>query len=390
MFDVGRFLDELRCRTTPSLLAERDAVVAEQRRLRVRELALTRVLDERGAVDDALAARDGVSVRTVRETVECARALESLPAVAAAAYAGGLSDEQLHAVTQLADQDTDREWAARGPQVSPADLARLARAQRRPSVEDGRRRREARHLRMWWQRDRGMLAIRGELADVDGAVFEATINRMVDRMKPAKGEPWDSRDHRGADALVELCERFGEVESPAARSRPLLVVEVPLHGPAEVAGVPLPDAMVEALRATAAIEPVLVDDGVPVVHGTRASALSAKVTRAVVLRDGHCRWPGCDRRTGLQVHHLVPRSWGGDDEIANLAAVCTGGGTDHHARLVPHGPWLLEGNPNKPDGLRLTREDPRGDPRGSPGSAGRASTGSRRLRGRAGVVGTRR
>jgi hypothetical protein len=40
----------------------------------MRELAVTAVLDQRGAVDDSLAARDGVSVRSVRETVETARA----------------------------------------------------------------------------------------------------------------------------------------------------------------------------------------------------------------------------------------------------------------------------------------------------------------------------
>ncbi len=202
-----------------------------------------------------------------------------------------------------------------------------------------------------------MLSIRGELADLDGALFEATMNRMIDRMHPPKGQPWDSREHRAADALVELCERFADVESPVARSKPLVVVEVPLHGPAEVAGIPLPDAMVEKLRANAAIEPVLVVDGAPVAQGVRSTALPAKITRAVLLRDGHCRWPGCDRRTGLQVHHLVPRSWGGGDEIANLAAVCTGGGTDHHARLAPHGPWVLAGNPNQPDGLRIEALD---------------------------------
>ena len=69
----------------------------EQRRLRVEELAVTAVLDERGALDETTAARDGVSVDAVRERVETARALESLPAVAAAAYDGGLSDEQLGA-----------------------------------------------------------------------------------------------------------------------------------------------------------------------------------------------------------------------------------------------------------------------------------------------------
>ncbi len=355
MFDVDACLDELRRRATTSLLAERDQVVSEQRRLRVRELALTRVLDERGAIDDSFSARDGVTVRRVRETVECARALASLPRVAAAAHAGALSGDQLAAVTRLADAATDAEWAVRAPNVAPADLARLARAARPPSAEEGQARREARSLQMWWQRDRGMLAIRGELPDLDGARFEATVTRMVDRMRPAKGEAWDSREHRAADALVELCERFEHAESPTARVRPLLVVEVPVHGPAEVAGIPLPAALVESLRAGAAIEPALVDDGRAIRRGARSAALSPKLTRAVLLRDGHCRWPGCERRTGLQVHHLVPRSWGGSDEIGNLAAVCVGGGTDHHAQLVPHGPLVLTGDPNLPDGLRLER-----------------------------------
>ena len=81
--------------------------------------------------------------------------------------------------------------------------------------------------------------------------------------------------------------------------------------------------------------------------------LSSKISRAVLLRDGHCRWPGCDRRHGLEIHHLVPRSCGGTDDIANLAVVCA----THHRQLIPHGPWVLTGNPNQPDGLRLVRYD---------------------------------
>jgi hypothetical protein len=222
-------------------------------------------------------------------------------------------------------------------------------------MDEARARRAARGLRMWWQPDRGLLSIRGELADLDGSRFENTINRMIDRMRPAKGQPWDSREHRGADALVELAERFEDAEPPALRVKPLLVVHVPKDGPAEVAGIPLPDAMVASLRANATIEPVLVDDGAPVVVGARGQALSPKIVRAVLLRDGHCRWPGCDRRNGLQIHHLIPRSQGGNDDIANLAAVCAGGITDHHHKLIPTGFWHLTGNPNQPDGLRLER-----------------------------------
>ncbi len=309
MFELTAHLDGLRCQETAWLLARDRELEALERRVRVERLFVVRILDERGAIDEGATARSGVSVRTVRETVECARALESLPEIAAVAHAGGLSDEQLRAVTQLADESTDAEWARRAPKVSPSDLARLARSQQKPTVEDAVKRREARSWRWWWQPDRGMLSIRGELPDVDGALFEATLHRMIDRMHPAKGQSWDKRERRAADALVELCERFADVESPVTRSKPLLLVEVPLHGPAEVAGIPLPDVMVEKLRADAAIEPVLVADGVPVVRGAKTAALSPKITRAVLLRDGHCRFPGCDRRTGLQIHHLVPRSW---------------------------------------------------------------------------------
>jgi hypothetical protein len=116
-------------------------------------------------------------------------------------------------------------------------------------------------------------------------------------MRPAKGQSWDSREHCHADALGVLCDVYETAEPPVG---------------------------------------------------------AAKIVRAVLLRDGHCRIPGCEARHGLEVHHLRPRSWGGSDEISNLAAVCGSGG--HHGVLVPTGRWAL-GNPNQPDGLRLVRVD---------------------------------
>jgi hypothetical protein len=77
---------------------------------------------------------------------------------------------------------------------------------------------------------------------------------------------------------------------PRRASQPLLVVEVPLREPATVSAIPLPDAMLEQLRAGAVIEPVLVDDhGERIAIGRRRPALSPKLTRAVPVRDGHCR-----------------------------------------------------------------------------------------------------
>jgi hypothetical protein len=108
--------------------------------------------------------------------------------------------------------------------------------------------------------------------------------------------------------------------------------------------------LLEQLRANASITPVLVDDDGTVVSIGRATpGLPPKLRRAVLLRDTRCRVPGCGLRRGLQVHHLLPSTWGGNDVIANLAAVCRA----HHRLLIPHGLLALVGNPNLPDGLEL-------------------------------------
>ena len=137
MFDVADHLDELRSWPTERLETRRREVVRERRRLETEELTIVRVLDERGRIDTTVGA-DGESARVVREKVETARALESLPAVAAAAHAGDLSVEQLGSVVKLADEASDAEWAVRAPNVAPADLAHLARTRSTPSVEDAR------------------------------------------------------------------------------------------------------------------------------------------------------------------------------------------------------------------------------------------------------------
>jgi hypothetical protein len=377
MFDIGIHLDELRSWPTNRLLAHHEELLRDVRRLQLEDLDVLRVLDERGQIDVSVG-RDGESARTVAEKVETARALESLPAVAAAAHAGTLSDEQLTEVVKLADEETDAEWAARAPNITPATLGRMARTKSKPTVEESRARHAARSLWTRWDRGRGMLQVRAELPDVMGAKFEETMKGLVERMRPAKGQPWERRDRRAADALIQMCDAVtvaDRVDAPHLAAKPAFFVDVPPAGPAEIAGIPLPDAVVEQLRAGATIDPVLVDaDGAPVAVGRRTSSLSPKLVRAVMLRDGHCQCGNCDLRYGLQAHHLRPRSWGGDDTPSNLAMVASA----HHRLLIPHGPYALVGNPNRPGGLRMAHIDEL-----SPAEAAQVGLPPARARGRA-------
>jgi hypothetical protein len=356
MFDVGGHLDELRSWPTDRLEARRVELVKVQREARIEELDVLRVLDERGQIDVTVG-RDGESARTVLQKLETARALESLPAVAAAAHAGLLSDEQLVETVKVADEESDVEWAQRAPNMTPADLARKARTKTKPTVEESMARHAARHFWMRWNREHTMLQVHGELPDVLGVKFEATVDKLVEAMRPAPGSAWERRDRRAADALVQMCDAIDvaeKVETPQLAPQPLFCVDVPPEGPVEIAGIPLPDAMVERLRAGAKVEPVLLDaDGVPVAVGRISSSLSPKILRAVLRRDGHCRCGQCDLRYGLHVHHLRPRTWGGTDDVSNLATVAS----VHHPLLIPHGPYALVGNPNQPDGLRFKHID---------------------------------
>lgn len=351
MFDV--LVDGFRNHSTEWLEARRSELVDEQRRLHSEELAIICVLDERGRID-ARIGDHGESPQTVRQKLETARRLEHLPKIAAVACEGQPSDEQLDQVVQLANEESDAHWADRAPHIAPMELSRLARNANKPSTEDSLARQEARSLSLRWNSSKTMLRFGGAPPDVMGAQFEKTINDYMEERRPAKGASWDTFEHRAADALVALCESLGggDDQAPSWAARPVAQLHIPLSGPAEFAGVPIADSLLEQWRANVSVEPVVVDDdGVPVGIGRRCTFLSPKIMWAVLLRDHHCRICGSTR--GLQVHHLRPRTWGGTDDMSGLALVCS----TCHRPLIPHGPWALVGNPNQPDGLRRVHLD---------------------------------
>ena len=56
-------------------------------------------------------------------------------------------------------------------------------------------------------------------------------------------------------------------------------------------------------------------------HGATRS-IKASLRRAVLARDGGCTIDGCTSPYRLQVHHIVPRSRGGDHSAGNLTTLC--------------------------------------------------------------------
>ncbi|MGE5828268.1 MAG: DUF222 domain-containing protein, partial [Micromonosporaceae bacterium] len=116
------------------------------------------------------------------------------------------------------------------------------------------------------------------------------------------------------------------------------------------------------------IPAILGSHGEPLDIGRLTRVVPIGLRRALVLRDGGCRFPGCDRPAGwCDAHHLTAWADGGPTSLTNLALLCA-----RHHTLVHEGRWRIQLNPTtaeisayRPGGTRhdLTSQ-PRGPTRG--------------------------
>lgn len=362
-FEFAARVEELRHHDTGEVREVLRRARRQQQRWHLEELAATRVLDDRdalGRVPDPT-----VSARTAKTNRELARELESLPEIAAAAAAGDLTWDQLQPVVELATPETDAEWARRGANAAPSDLNRMARRNRTVSAAEAAERHDLRSVFTWSEPDASMRAGRWRLPDVDGVLVDKVLEHMAERMRPERGQPWDSLAHRKADALVELARTYADAE-PTGRFRieivNIVMPDAATSGP-EVEGIPLAPETVAALRPQAKVRDCHVDPetGRTVTLRRPRPALPRDLELHIKRRDRTCRVPGCTESRGLQIHHLNPRCFAGDtDDPSQLANVCP----HHHHLLEPHGPYRLVGDADDPLGLRLVHRDDR--PRDGP------------------------
>jgi hypothetical protein len=73
-------------------------------------------------------------------------------------------------------------------------------------------------------------------------------------------------------------------------------------------------------------------------YGTSTRTIPAPLWNALVLRDHHCRAPGCDRGPQwCEGHHVIHAPHGGETNLANLVLACS---RHHHLWHLPG--WELK------------------------------------------------
>ncbi|HZN20175.1 MAG TPA: DUF222 domain-containing protein, partial [Micromonosporaceae bacterium] len=118
---------------------------------------------------------------------------------------------------------------------------------------------------------------------------------------------------------------------------------------------------VRRLACDARVLPAVLDGaGQPLDLGRQRRLVTGALRRALVLRDGGCAFPGCDRPARwCQGHHVQSWADGGPTRLSNIALICT-----FHHRLLHHGGWSVHIAPDgRPEFTPPTWVDPAQRPR---------------------------
>jgi len=199
------------------------------------------------------------------------------------------------------------------------------------------------HMSMW---EDGSYLLNGYLDAVGGAAVRTALEPLARK----SGED-DTRelDRRLADALVELAEG----SMPRAQIQVTSSVETLLGlagAPAAEMDFALPISAktVERFACESGVTRVLLGSESTVIDvGRSKRTVSGPARRALDARDGHCRWPGCDRPAKWSAaHHVVHWIHGGSTDLSNLILLC-----HRHHWMVHEGKWQIV---QSDDGRMLT------------------------------------
>ncbi len=217
----------------------------------------------------------------------------------------------------------------------------------------------------------GMVRVDGDLDPETGQTLLTALRAVQDADARDGGGTPELRTpaQRRADALGEICRRF--LDSPdrplVAGERPHVTVTVGLEVlegrsghrcELDEAG-PISPETARRWACDASVARVITRGrSQPLEVGRRTPVVPAPLRRAVVIRDGGCRFPGCDRPPGwADAHHVRHWADGGETALPNLVLLCR----PHH-RLVHHGfrVDVVDGRPRffRPDGSALEDRGP--------------------------------
>lgn len=340
--------------------------------------------------------RCAMSPGAAREHVRVARALGTLPRTTALFARGELSYSKVRAITRLEDVAREDELLAVAKDATATQLERVVRGYRTvvQLERDAAASHASRFLRLREEED-GSVRVSGRLTAEEGAVLRAALDAAREELwtqeredpiaaavarhtateredadpPDAAAEDHDAEELRQAghaDALLLIADTALASSGLAGRSAPerhQVVVHLDLDALAAGRaaesghlgdGEALAPSVVRRLCCDATLVTALDQRGHTLDVGRRTRAIPPAMRRALLARDGGCRFPGCAATRRLDAHHVEHWADGGITSAANLVSLCR-----RHHRALHEGGFSMavapDGEPEfrGPDGGRI-------------------------------------
>jgi hypothetical protein len=318
--------------------------------------------------------RVGIGSGAAREHVRVARALGELRLVDAAFAAGKLSYAKVRAITRVAIPETEQDFIDIAMHATASQIEKLTAAYRRTRVDSTEPTADLRRFVRRAETPSGMIRIEMQLppeqANVVWEAMSAALdggrreNKDVSTETPAHAGPNVSAEARRdrvdpillqaehADALVSVAQAYLQHDPRTLGSGYELVMMTTKdqleHGPGGVGGflrdgTPIPLHMARMLACDCSRVDVETSESGKILDVGRARrTIPSAIGRALWLRDGGCRAPGCGRKHHLHAHHIEAWADGGKTSMSNLTLLCP----SHHM-LVHEGQLFVDVNEGK-------------------------------------------
>ena len=299
-----------------------------------------------------------LTVPAASDQVEVARELESLPQASKAFADGDFSYRHAALIARTSEQLGDKmEAHAEGilvnaaKELDPHSLRQVTAHLRhclQPDevLRDANEAHERRFLYLSQTLD-GVFYLNGRLDAEGGASLQTALDSVMG--PPARDDDRTARQRR-ADAAVELARRQldGGRLPEVGGQKPHLMVTVDMatlaKGPGSRAAElewaqPIPAETARRLACNCTITPVFRGaESHQVAAGVSSRAVPPSMRRALIVRDKHCRFPGCDMPAAwTDGHHIRHWADGGPTALSNLLLFCR-----RHHNFFHEGGWALE------------------------------------------------
>ncbi|MGH2710747.1 MAG: DUF222 domain-containing protein [Actinomycetota bacterium] len=329
-----------------------------------------------------IASRLGIGSQAATGEVRMARALQDMPLTRAALGAGEVSGQAAHLLVRAREThpvefvDDERVLLDGARQLRVRDLYRaLEHWQQAVDPVGAAEEDELRYQKRFLHISRtlnGTVRLDGELDPETGQCVMTALQSVHDAdLRNSKPPDMRSGAQRRADALGEVCRQWMDSgDRPrVAGERPHMTVTVdveslsghPSAGSEYAGGERLSPHAARRIACDAAITRVMTSGrSEPIDVGRRTPIVPPVTRRALVVRDRHCTFPGCERpEEWCDAHHVEHWADGGATALSNLILLCRA----HHRSIHQPGGFGVRMESGKPafyrgDGTKLSERAP--------------------------------